>query len=200
MSSISMKNKRQIAKQKTFDRIIQSAKKLIEEKGILHLTTIEIANSAQVAHGTLFAHFETKETLVAKVSQIELIRIAKKLKSIAERKTKIDVLIDNYLSLVAENEKFYAVIAKEFPFLDEKIQQSVLANETIIKNILYKKIEEGNSAGQFGVIDITMTVAFFFASINYYLSRKEYYISGKGALMNQKKNQISETFLKLLNQ
>jgi AcrR family transcriptional regulator len=139
MSKNSMKNKRQQAKQTTFEKIIKSAKKLIEENGILKLKTIDIAKDANIAHGTLFAHFETKEILVAKVCQMELIRIAKKLKKIAESRTKIDVLIDNYLALVAENEEFYIVIAKEFPFLDEKVQQSVLATETIIKNILYKK-------------------------------------------------------------
>jgi AcrR family transcriptional regulator len=195
-----MKNKRQQAKQTTFEKIIKSAKKLIEENGILKLKTIDITKDANIAHGTLFAHFETKEILVAKVCQMELIRIAKKLKKIAERRTKIDVLIDNYLGLVAENEEFYIVIAKEFPFLDEKVQQSVLATETIIKNILYKKIEEGNKTRQYNVTDITMTIAFFFASINYYLSRKEYYTSGRGTLMSQKKDQISNTFIKLLNQ
>ena len=58
-----MKNKRQQAKQLTFDKILQVTKKLIEEVGILKLKTIDIAKNANVAHGTLFAHFETKEAL-----------------------------------------------------------------------------------------------------------------------------------------
>jgi len=193
-----MKNKRQIAKNKTLDRIIQAAKELIISHGIINLKTLDVAKQAQIAHGTLFAHFATKELLTAEICQIELKRIARKLKNIAENNTEITSLLFNYLTMIAKNESFYVVLAKEFPFLDIRVQQSILANETIIKNILFKKIEQGNETGEFRVSDITMSVSFFFASVNYYLSRKEYFVNGKEKLMNQKKKQIIGTFLSML--
>ncbi len=193
-----MKNKRQIAKQQTFDKIVKTSKELIIEQGIINLKTLDVAKKAGIAHGTLFAHFETKEILISNICQNELLKIARKLKSITENQTDIIPLLESYLSLIADNENFYVIIAKEFPFFDSSIQQSILANETIIKNILYRKIEAGNETGQFSVKDITMSVSFFFASINYYLSRKEYFVNGKGKLMNQKKEQIIDTFMRLL--
>jgi AcrR family transcriptional regulator len=194
-----MKNKRQIAKLQTFDKIIATTKQLISDIGIIDLKTLEVAKKAGIAHGTLFSHFETKEALIAKVCQNELLAIAKTLKKITEQDTGVISLLKSYLNLVAENEDFYVVIAREFPFLDTSIQERILANETIIKNMLYQKIEAGNNAGQFNVEDITMTISFFFASINYYLSRKEYFVSGRGKLMNQKKKQLIKTFMNLLN-
>lgn len=193
-----MKNKRQITKQQTFNEIIKVTTNAIIEQGIINLKTLDIAKKAGIAHGTLFAHFETKEALIVKVCQNELLSIAKELKKITEQHIDIISLLENYINLVAENEDFYVVIAKEFPFLDDSIQQSILANENIIKYILYTKIEQGNKSKQFSVTDITTTVSYFFASINYYLSRKEYLVTGSGKLMEQKKNQIIETFMKLL--
>ncbi len=193
-----MKNKRQLAKQQTFDKIVETTKELVIEQGIINLKTLDVAKKAGIAHGTLFSHFETKEVLIANICQNELLKIARKLKSITENQTDIIHLLESYLSLIANNENFYVIIAKEFPFLDSSIQQSILANETIIKNILFRNIESGNKTGLFNVKNITMSVSFFFASINYYLSRKEYFVTGKGKLMNQKKGQIIDTFMKLL--
>ena len=199
MSNNSMKNKRQESKSQTLEKIIKSTKDLIIKHGIIQLKTLDVAMEAGVAHGTLFAHFANKELLVSEVCQIELRQIAIKLKEMADQTSfELKELLENYLELVAENEDFYVVIAKEFPFLQEQIQHSIIGNETIVKNILYLKIENEIKKGYLMVEDITTLIAFFFASIQYYLSRKEYFVSNAGKLVEQKKDQIINTFLKLL--
>lgn len=195
VSFCSMKNNREIAKYQTFNKIITSAKEVIIKKGIINLKTLDVAKKANIAHGTLFSHFQTKDVLVSEICQTELKNIAVRLKEITRnQQINIASLLEKYLSLVAENEAFYIIIAKEFPFLSKPIQESIISNEVIIRNILYQKIENGN----YNVANITMTISFFFATVNYYLSRKEYFESGKGGLMNEKKNDIISTFLKLL--
>lgn len=195
MSNYSMKNIREEAKYQTFNKIIKSAKEVIIEKGILNLKTIDVSKKANIAHGTLFAHFKTKDLLISEICQIELKQIAIQLKEITRNQI-IDIssLVEKYLVLVAENEDFYTVLAKEFPFLSENIQESIISNEIIIRNILFQKIENGN----FNNSNITMTISFLFATINYYLGRKEYFVNSNNKLMDEKKNEIITTFLKLL--
>lgn len=51
------------AKQKTRDRILDTARHLFDEKGFEPTTTRDIASTAKIAAGTLFNYFPTKEAL-----------------------------------------------------------------------------------------------------------------------------------------
>lgn len=52
-------------KSATRERILQAARKLLAEKGYEATTTRDIAESAEIASGTLFNYFATKEAIVA---------------------------------------------------------------------------------------------------------------------------------------
>jgi len=49
----------------TRERILQAARRLLAEKGFEATTTRDIAEAAQIASGTLFNYFATKEAIVA---------------------------------------------------------------------------------------------------------------------------------------
>ena len=48
----------------TRNQIVTATRKLIEERGIAHITTKQIAQAAGCAEGTIFRHFERKEDLL----------------------------------------------------------------------------------------------------------------------------------------
>src|SRR5215469_5053771 len=48
----------------TRTQIITATRKLIEDRGIAHITTKQIAQAAGCAEGTIFRHFERKEDLL----------------------------------------------------------------------------------------------------------------------------------------
>jgi AcrR family transcriptional regulator len=48
----------------TRDQIVTATRKLIENRGIAHITTKQIARTAGCAEGTIFRHFEHKEDLL----------------------------------------------------------------------------------------------------------------------------------------
>src|SRR5215470_2959181 len=48
----------------TRNQIVTATRKLIEDRGIAHITTKQIAQAAGCAEGTIFRHFETKEDLL----------------------------------------------------------------------------------------------------------------------------------------
>jgi len=57
------RGKRDTNKEKTKERILQSALELFREKGLEGTTTREISQKAAIAEGTLFNYFQTKEDL-----------------------------------------------------------------------------------------------------------------------------------------
>jgi AcrR family transcriptional regulator len=46
------------------ERIVTATRRLIEDRGIAHITTEQIARAAECAEGTIFRHFERKEDLL----------------------------------------------------------------------------------------------------------------------------------------
>ncbi len=52
----------------TFDAILEAAARILEEGGLLDLTTNQIAERAGVSIGTLYQYFPTKEVILAELS------------------------------------------------------------------------------------------------------------------------------------
>lgn len=199
MSFDSMKTKREISKDNTRKKLINATYKRILTDGIIRLKTIDVAKDAAIAHGTLFSHFPTKEELITKVCSDELLKTAKELRASSDKSHDISEILSNYLEILGKNEEFHTVMAKEFPFMDTAIQRNVIANETIIKNILYKEIEKVANSNKNTSIDITTSISFLFGIINHYLSRKEF-IAYKGEkILELKSKTIIETFIKLIH-
>jgi AcrR family transcriptional regulator len=193
-----MKNKRQTSKEQTLNKIVEVTRQLIIQQGIITLNTVEIAKTANIAHGTIFAHFASKELLISHICQQELKKIALKLRELSENQSnEINNLLDKYLNLLAENEDFFVVISKDFPFLNPDLQKTIISNESIVRNILYQHIENGIKNGIYKNVDITMSLSFLIGCINLYLGRKEYFVT-KTSIILEKKEKLIQTFLEIL--
>lgn len=200
MSKNSMKNKREIYKEQTYKRLIRSAKYLYSKNGTLETTTKQICDRAKVAHGTLFSHFKTKEKLVQYVFSDIQTDIAKKLNIYAnDPHIRLKELLVNYLGMIASHEQLFVVMSSEFPFYSQEVKNEILATETLVRNMIYQKIEQGIEKGEMRKLDITMSLSFLFGTIQYYLSRKDMFVSGNQSVINLKKNGIVDMFFQLLN-
>jgi len=192
-------NKREIVKEKTRDLILKTAKEIFSHNGFLTTNTLSIARECGIAHGTLFLHFKNKETLISTIFKNELIRIANELYRITEESKNMENLLDSYLLFLENDESFFVITAKEFPFYPEKLKNEILNVEVIIRNFFYRMIEDGINAGIYKELDITDTIAFLFGTINYYLTHKELIVFD-GSVINSKKESIKSIFYKLLQE
>lgn len=197
MSGMSTKTKRQLLKESTKNLILKNSRLIIIEKGVFNTTTKEISTSCNIAHGTIFSHFDTKENLISEVIKYELMKIAKELYQIKVEVHNIEVLLYEYLSLVEKNEDFLSVINREFSYLTKIIQREVLTTESIVKNVFYNEIKKGIKNNVFININIQVAISFLFGIMNYYLTRKEYFVSS-GSVIKIKKDEIINTFIKFL--
>ncbi len=194
---MSTKNKRQISKEATKELILKKTKELIIKKGLLKTTTKEISTYCKVAHGTIFSHFKNREILISEIVKIELMGIAKKLYQIKDNPNSIEELLYDYLSLVEQNENFLTVINKEFSFLSKNLQREIITTEGIVKKVFYNEIEKHINSNNLKSVNIQVAISFLFGTINYYLSRKEYFVLS-GSVMKDKKEDIKNTFINFL--
>jgi len=197
MSRYLMKKYREIAKENTRNLILTKSKEIIVRKGVLATSTKAIADECKLAHGTIFSHFNNREELVAQIIKKELIRIAEKLNHFEELNAGIEELLENYLQLVIEEEDFFVIINREFPFFSDYLKDEIITTEMIVKKLFYNKISEGVDAGFFKSLNLQVVNSCLFGTISYYLVRKEYFITA-GSVIAAKKNDIIEIFINLI--
>src|SRR3954468_2894236 len=66
---IQLENRRERRKEETRSQIFQAAMRLFERKGVFNTTVEEIAASADVAKGTFFNYFPSKEAILTKLAE-----------------------------------------------------------------------------------------------------------------------------------
>ncbi len=199
MSIDSMKNKRELSRIETYKRILTATRYMVVRYGILKISTLEIARRAGVAHGTIFSHFGNKNELFVKLFKEETRKIKEKLNVFAcDKDIRLKELLNNYLNALIEDERLHTIMAKEFPFYHEDIQKEIIQLENIIKEMVFLKINEGINKGIFANVNVTMAISYFWGTINYYLTRKETFTKKGNSILNEKKEEIINTFFQIL--
>ena len=190
-------NKRQVQKQFTREKIINAAKQIFIEKGIINTATSQIAEAAGIAHGTLFLHFPNKDSLVIELLDVELAKFSDNIKQLIVETTDIDKILDQYLNLIQMEEGFFSSLARELPNYKDELRRKILFRESLIREHFHQVIEKGIEQNIYANIDIPSALTFLFGTINYYLSLKTSFIKD-GSVIEKFHDQIIKIFMKIL--
>jgi AcrR family transcriptional regulator len=183
---------RKIDKENTRLKLINVAKREFLKKGFLSTNTSDIAKKAGIAHGSIFFHFNTKETLINEVLESQLRQITDKLYPLMNDTDVLDKLIDVYFLAIEENEKFFCMVARERPFYNKYLQHQMIYFDSVIRKYFYDAYNKGLEKNEYETVDIGTVLDFLFSTINYYLSHNNLF------QINTKRKIISNTFLTLI--
>jgi AcrR family transcriptional regulator len=190
-------NKRKLQKEQTRSKILEIAKDIFIKNGFLNTATEDISKKAELAHGTIFLHFNNKATLILEIIDNEMKLINDKLHELFQNVANLDEILKKYLDFIESEEDFFHIIAKEFPFYPEKLQHQIIFRESIIRNYFFDSMENGIKKGVFKKVDSTHALNFLFGTINYYLVNRSIFTESK-SIMSEKKNHISKIFLSFI--
>ena len=143
MMAQALHSKKQTEKQQ---RIIIAAIKIFAEKGFANTSTAEIAKAAEVAEGTIFRHYGTKDNLLL---AIILPFLKESVPMMAEEAFKeimseevatfeqfLKALLKNRIKFFTENRKIFQVVIKEIIYKEElKNELLPYFSENIIKRL-----------------------------------------------------------------
>ena len=188
-------NKRILQKRQTRNMLLKAAKKCFVKNGFLNTPANKIAVEAGVAHGTLFSHFQNKETLILEVIDNEMREIGEAIQELVSQAEGVEDILAKYLDLIIQEEQFFAVLAKEKPFYPLELRRKIIFRESIIRSYIFKKISEEKS--YLSDEEITASLNWLFAIIDYYLVSRELFTSGQ-SVINKFRNSILKTFRKLI--
>ena len=190
-------NKRQLQKELTRKKLIETAFKLYGTNGILNTRTIDIAKEAKVSHGTIFAHFETQEELLNTVIEEFGKEITEKLHELVDINSNLEEILSGHLMGVMEFEKFYTRLIIERRLLPESASNTyIMIQSTIsfhIGEILKQEIAEGK------IIDTPIYLLFnsWVGLIHYYLINGDLFSNDESILKNYGQNLINH-YIKLI--
>jgi len=190
-------NKRQLQKQFTREKIIGAAKQIFIEKGIINTATSQIAEAAGIAHGTLFLHFPSKDSLVIELLDVELAKFSDNIKQLIIETTDIETILEQYLDLIQAEEGFFSSLARELPNYKDELRRKILFRESLIREHFHQVIEKGIKQNIYADVDIPSTLTFLFGTINYYLSLKTSFVQEE-SVINKFHKQIIDVFMKIL--
>jgi len=190
-------NQREKAKKETREKLLTAAKEEFVKNGLLNISTVDIAQGAGVAHGTVFFHFQNKENLLVEVFDRELLKLTDELYLQLHGSHSFTDLLNTYLDFLEREETFFAIIARETPFYSPELRRMILGREAAIRHYFYQALQQAIERQQVKNVDITTTLNFLFGALNYYLCLRESFTSDN-SVIKEKRQTIVDTLIQLL--
>lgn len=150
-----------------FDKILNSAIKIIGEKGFHRAKVKDIANDAGVADGTIYNYFSNKEDILVTIFKVKLeeyVNLAKKeLVGIDDPEEKLKTLIKYHFRVMVETPYLANVLQIELRQPIKDLRVKVRRHLKNYFNLIENVIEEGKIKGSFN------------KDLNVYLAREMYF-------------------------
>lgn len=124
----------------TKDRIIEVAKELFSHKGFYETRVSDIVSKADIAQGTFYIYFKSKEDLFLELIKRLHYQLVEKLSvyknSTADFKTTIKSLISDFLTEVYQNKEIAQIFFGQLLGINEEFRQLYITKISDIQQIL----------------------------------------------------------------
>ena len=164
--------KQQVKGSSTREMIADVAVRLFSEHGYTGTTMRDIAEAVGVLPGSLYAHIESKETLLLEIVSDGIARflaIEQALEaSVDSPEARLRKAIRAHIDAVAEDPQRSLVVFHQWRFLSEPNRASAVAMRRRYANAFVKIVEDGKSEGVFSPrLDTRITVFGILGALNW---------------------------------
>lgn len=168
-------------KQKTHQLIIEKTKHLIEKNGFIRVSSKMISSEANVAQGSIFLHFETKNALFDHIVINVLTSIKNDVLSTNKKTSTLEGYIRQFLEMLNREENMLARIYQNLSALDETIQLEVSQFEVAIKDAFFEVVQSNKDS--VNIVSSFVAIDAFFAQIKEYLMNKDTFTKQNAVLV-----------------
>lgn len=189
-------NKRQLQKENTRKKIIESAYRLYAEKGFT-TTTSAVAKEADVSHGTIFVHFPTLDDLLACLLQNFGDTVGTTLHSLAEGNRSVEDFLKTHIAVLEEYEDFYRRLITEISLLPDEAKTTFIFIQSTVSFHFSKVVEQEIQQKAIKNLPVHMLFNTWIGLVNYYLQNKELF-APDASVLKRYKSELIRVFLKLI--
>lgn len=191
-----MKSKRQIQKENTRQKIIETAYRVYTKEGF-SASTATIAKEAGVSHGTIFAHFPSLNELLECIIKEFQISLAAELHEMADKSSSIGDFLDAHLDILIRHEDFYLRLITERSLLPEEVQYAFADTQSTIAHHFNQLLLREIKLGTIKEVPVHMLFNTWLGLIHYYLWNKDFFSPEEPVLMRYA-GELKHTFLSLI--
>jgi AcrR family transcriptional regulator len=177
-----MISKRQIQKDQTRKELIEVAFKQFAAEGLSKTRTSDIASAAGVSHGTVFAHFATRDDLLIAVIDEFGKRVAGRIHELASGGGSVREVLQAHLNGLIEVEPFYMRLVSEGTILPSSAQSALITIQSAISIHLNQAADHEIAAGKIRNIPLHLLFNTWIGLIHYYLSNANLFAPGESVL------------------
>lgn len=192
-----MITQRQKKKLETRKLLIDTAMNQFSKDGLITTRTSDIAAAANVSHGTLFAHFPTREILLNEVIEEFGIQITNRLHELVNRNSGMKEVLEAHLKGINEYEGFYTRLVSEGHLLNENARNSFVMIQSAISFHIIQVAENEMKANKIRKMPMDMLFNTWVGLIHYYLVNGDLFAPDESILKRYSK-QLIEHYMNLI--
>jgi AcrR family transcriptional regulator len=176
------KSQRQIQKEQTRSHLIEIAFAVLAKDGLVSSTTASIAKAACVSHGTVFAHFPTRDNLLSVVIDEFGCRITRRLHELVSAGSGIREVLEAHLQGLTEFEPFYTRLVMERQLLPENAKNALMMIQSAISFHLAQAAGPEMQNGRIRCLPLHMLFNLWLGLLHHYLSNADLFAPGEPVL------------------
>ncbi len=188
-----MKIKRHEQKQQTKQKLLKTAYEEFSSKGLLATKTVDIARAASVSHGSLFAHFPSREALILAVIDEFGMQLGMQLQEIMKEGS-VEAVLTAHFNVLKQWEPFYMQLIICGPHLPYEIRTAIVNIQAGIAFHLHKALSNQTIAMKAPLHLIMNT---WLGLIHYYLANRDLFCPSRSVL-DAKGEELIMFFIKLI--
>ena len=192
------KLRRKDQKERTRAKIVKAAMGTLAEAGLTKASTADIAKSAQVSHGTIFAHFPTREALLTAVIEEFGTRVAGRLHELAYSGSGVREILIAHLQGLIEFEPFYTRLVIEGRLLPDKARQMLVVIQSAISFHISQAAESEMEEGIIKRTPVHLLFNTWMGLVHYYLANGDLF-SPRGSVLLQHGPALIEHYMNLIS-
>ena len=169
-------------KEQTRELLLRSALEEFSRNGISATTTVEIARSAGVAHGTVFVHFPTRDDLLVQVISDFGLLINHEFKLLSRKGGGVREILASHLSIIRRYEDFYARLVIEGPLLPNDARNTIFLIQSGVSWYLNEAVEREVAEGKIRPVQVPILMNSWIGTLNYYLANRDKFAPGKSVI------------------
>ncbi|MDR3281030.1 MAG: TetR/AcrR family transcriptional regulator [Synergistaceae bacterium] len=189
-------NKRQIQKEATRKKLIETAMRVYSRDGFSAPSSV-IAEEAGVAHGTLFVHFPTLNDLLHGALQKFFIQIGGKLHDLSEKGGDLGEFLRTHLEILESVEAFYKKLVTECYVLPMDARVTLASIQAVVSKHFAAAAAVGIKEGTIKDIPPEVMFNIWLALVHYYIQNSDILSPGESAL-RKFKDEMTDNFAELI--
>jgi AcrR family transcriptional regulator len=184
-------------KEATHRRLIDSARALFAQDGILATKTLRVARAARVSHGTVFAHFSSRDELIVSVIEEYGERVVHGIHECAGAGAGVTAVLRAHLEGLREEEALYARLVVESLSLPRRARLTLLGIQSAISYHLAAAAEAEMARGAIKKMPVHLLFNTWLGLVHHYLVNRDLFAPG-GSVLAARGDELIDHFGNLL--